>query len=239
MTRPAATGTAICRTAAPLVAARAVVRRNEHYAYTGQYDPSTHAAVCGGVGTCATPQAGELGALIGAQNAAANLVVPSVIVSGITKTGGTVNSTDGTIRCPTVCSANYVAGKQLTLTAVAPRDGVFLGWSGACSGTDATCQVTINDVTKVSVNFALTYQLQVPHQNGGLVTGTPSGEFGTSINCGSNCSANYQAGTVITLTATPIAPAKFTGWSGACSGTQNTCVLTMPALVTKAQANFK
>ena len=218
---------------------RAVVRRYEHYAYTGAYDPATHAAVCGGDGTCSTPQPGELGDLIGAQNAAANLVVPSVIVSGITKAGGTVTSTDGTIRCPQVCTANYAAGKQLTLTAVPPKGAVFLGWSGACSGSNATCQVTITDVTKVSVNFAPVFALQVSHQNGGLTTATPGGELGTSINCGNNCSANYQADTVVTLTATPIAPAKFTGWSGACSGTQTTCVITMPAAGVKVQANYK
>lgn len=110
---------------------------------------------------------------------------------------------------------------------------------GACSSTNATRQLNITDVTKVSVNFAPTFVLQISRQNGGVTTGTPAGEFGTSINCGSNCSANYQAGTVVTLTANPISPAKFTGWSGACTGTQTTCVVTMPAAGVKAQANYK
>lgn len=40
------------------------------------------------------------------------------------------------------------------------------------------------------------------------------------ISCGDNCSYNYPAGTRVTLTARPSQGATFTGWSGACSGTQ-------------------
>jgi len=48
----------------------------------------------------------------------------------------------------------------------------------------------------------------------GTVTSSPSG-----INCGSGCSAMYEAGTSVTLAATPAADSLFAGWSGACSGT--------------------
>ncbi len=49
------------------------------------------------------------------------------------------------------------------------------------------------------------------------------------INCGSDCSETYAAGTVVTLTARAARRSVFTSWSGACSGTATTCVVTMDA----------
>jgi bacillolysin len=46
------------------------------------------------------------------------------------------------------------------------------------------------------------------------------------ISCGESCSFNYPAGTRVTLTARPSQAATFTGWSGACSGTQS-CTVTL------------
>jgi hypothetical protein len=53
------------------------------------------------------------------------------------------------------------------------------------------------------------------------VTSSPAG-----INCGSACSANYNSGASVTLTAAAANGSTFAGWGGACSGTGN-CVLTM------------
>jgi hypothetical protein len=54
---------------------------------------------------------------------------------------------------------------------------------------------------------------------------------GTGITCGtggSTCSATYDYGTVVPLTATPDANYNFGGWTGACSGT-GACSVTMTA----------
>jgi hypothetical protein len=50
---------------------------------------------------------------------------------------------------------------------------------------------------------------------------------GNGISCPSTCSASEPTGTMVTLTATPVAGSAFSGWSGGgCSGT-GTCTVTM------------
>jgi PKD repeat protein len=73
--------------------------------------------------------------------------------------------------------------------------------------------------TFVPSSYALTISKQ--GTGSGQVSSTPAG-----IGCGSRCQANYDTGTVVTLTATPDAGSVFAGWSGDCSGTA-TCQLTM------------
>jgi hypothetical protein len=55
----------------------------------------------------------------------------------------------------------------------------------------------------------------------GTVTSSPEG-----IDCGGTCSAPFDAGTTVTLTAAPDGDSVFAGWSGLCSGT-DPCVVTV------------
>jgi hypothetical protein len=96
----------------------------------------------------------------------------------------------------------------------------------------------VNGAASVTATFVTVYGLSVGRGGNGTVTGTPNGEFKTFINCGSSCSAKFQQGTAVTLTATPAAGVNFTGWSGACSGLAPTCTVTINS-DTKVQANFK
>ena len=213
----------------------AVVRRYEHYEYTGKFDPLTHEALCADP-TCSAPGPGELGVIIGAQNAAANLEIASITVTKIGS--GTVSGAGGAINCGVTCSANLTPNANETLTANPPSNAVFNGWSGACTGNQTTCNFTATGALTTTAQFTTVFTLSVGRGGNGLVTGTPNGEFGTSINCGGSCSAKFQQGTVVTLAATPGAGLNFTGWSGACSGTTPTCSVTISS-DTKVQANFK
>jgi len=212
----------------------AVLRRYEFYTYTGLYDPLTHEAVCGGDGTCSTPQPGELGDAIGAQNAAANVNVPSIVVS---KTGnGGVATGDKLISCGNNCAASYAIGTVVTLVATPGSGSVFGGWGGACTGNQPTCSVQVNDLMNVSAAFLSQFTLSLGRSNSGSITGSPAGND-RALDCGSNCSAKFTDGTTVTLTATPAAGKTFVSWSGACSGNSPTCSVLINKS-TSVQATF-
>jgi len=74
-------------------------------------------------------------------------------------------------------------------------------------------------------NGSTQYTLQVNTSGSGTVTSLPSG-----INCSSNtgtCSYSFTSETNVTLTATPVSGWTFVNWSGACSGSVNTCAVGM------------
>ena len=70
---------------------------------------------------------------------------------------GTVTSdlagTDRAISCGSACSAKFVAGTAISLTATPPAGKSFIGWGGACSGTSASCALTVNGNLSVQANF--------------------------------------------------------------------------------------
>jgi hypothetical protein len=60
----------------------------------------------------------------------------------------------------------------------------------------------------------------------GTGTGTVTA---TGISCGTDCSEPYTAGAAVSLTALADSNSTFSGWTGACIGTSNSCTVTMNA----------
>jgi hypothetical protein len=58
----------------------------------------------------------------------------------------------------------------------------------------------------------------------GIVVSDPPG-----IDCGTDCDESYNAGTRVTLRAIPTAEDRFARWTGACTGTAETCTVEMSA----------
>jgi hypothetical protein len=137
---------------------------------------------------------------------------------------GSVVSQPAGIDCAANCTADFAADTVLTLTATPAASQSFAGWTGACTGSANSCTVTMNQARAVGATFQETvgtnFALNVSVSGSGSVVSDPAG-----INCGSTCSANFAAGTAVTLTATPAADQVFSSWTGACSGAQPSCTL--------------
>ena len=158
----------------------------------------------------------------------------------VTVTGdGHVTSLPAGIDCPTACSAPYAPGTQVSLTATAGADSTFTSFSTNCVPANPqtnppTCTVTMSAAETVTATFAIdTFPLTVTKAGTGTgtVTSAPTG-----IDCGATCSANFDSGTQVTLTATPATGSTFTGWDAPCSGT-GTCVLVASKAIS-VNANF-
>jgi uncharacterized repeat protein (TIGR01451 family) len=99
--------------------------------------------------------------LVPANNSATQ---PTTVVQSfaltVAKTGtgnGTVTSRPSGIDCGGVCSQNYASGTSVSLTATPSADSTFVGWSGACAGTDPnSCSVTVNVAQSVTATFNVT-----------------------------------------------------------------------------------
>jgi YVTN family beta-propeller protein len=142
---------------------------------------------------------------------------------------GQVTSSPSGITCSAgsnQCTAPFAVGTQVTLTPSASAGSSFAGWSGGCGGT-TTCVVTMSAAQSVTATFNVipSFMLSVAPSGAGsgTVTSTPPG-----INCGGTCTASFQSGNQVALSATAASGSTFAGWSGGgCSGDQScTVVLT-------------
>ncbi len=82
-------------------------------------------------------------AIANINNQVLNSITVSKSVSGGGSADGTVTSSPAGIACGPLCNSMFAAGATVTLTAAADEKSRFAGWSGACSGTEPSCTVSL------------------------------------------------------------------------------------------------
>ena len=106
---------------------------------------------------------------------------------------GTVMSEPAGISCPSDCNESYKRNTTITLTATA-GDSSFLGWEGACIGTQPTCEVKISAPSNVTAVFDATVVTPIaPVLKTGQTTCWDT--LGTEIDCtGTGQDGDLQTG---------------------------------------------
>ena len=152
-------------------------------------------------------------------------VDPEDDTMGLTVTTDTVGNGDVAVDPP---SGPYACGDDVTFEATPEEGWSFVEWSGDLSGSanpvTVPFDIGLNAIANFSENQATQYGLTVTVNGSGAVTSAPAG-----INCGATCSADYDEGTEVTLSATADAGSTFTGWSGAVNSDNASVTVTMDA----------
>jgi hypothetical protein len=147
---------------------------------------------------------------------------------------GLVTSSPSGINCEPSCSASYISGTPVTLTAQVATGSDFAGWSGCDTASGATCSLTMNAAKSVTASFNLQrFALTVSKVGTGssgersTVTSSSSSPGAATVDCGSSCSAIYDWGTAVTLTANPANGFRVAGWTGCATVSGATCTVTI------------
>ncbi len=151
---------------------------------------------------------------------------------------GTVTSEPTGINCGTNCTAPFLKDTTLKITANPDSGYAFTKWSGDCTGSSNPTYVIMNQNKTCTAHFELQptqhYDLSVVKTAHGNITSVPQG-----IDCGSDCTEQFEQGTQITLIAQPTDESTFLGWGGDCNqSTAMTIVVALNAAMT-CTANFK
>jgi hypothetical protein len=119
--------------------------------------------VCSGTGTC-------LVTMDAAKMVTANFALAQygLTISYSGAGSGTITSSPLGMTCAlSTCSGSFDSGTVVTLTATPEATSTFVGWSGACTGTD-TCILTMNAAKSVTARFINNCTPQ-PISTGGIV----------------------------------------------------------------------
>jgi DNA-binding beta-propeller fold protein YncE len=167
---------------------------------------------------------------------------PKLAVTKSGNGGGTVTGTG--INCGADCYETYAKATTVTLTATADKNSIFVQWTGACSGANSKCTVTVDSAKNVTAEFKpKSYDLKV------TLAGNGAGKVSSDrvgIECGNGsklCSTKYEYNIQVVLTAAPLPDDKhsaFEKWTGDCNSCKNS--LTCSVTVSKAMnctVNFK
>ena len=131
------------------------------------------------------------------------------------------------VTCSSNCTLPFDPGTAVQIHALpAGQLSTFSSWGGACSGTMPDCELVVNGPQAVTLNFAAKPQIAVTVSGSGQGTVTSSDGL---LSCAPTCSDPVVSGTSVTLTATPSSSSTFSGWSGACQGSKQTCTVVVTA----------
>jgi len=218
-------GTSVTISGTNFTGATAVAFNGVSASFTVGSDTSIQATVPAGATT------GPLGVTTPAGTATTPNNFTVSVSLAVTKAGtgsGSVTSSPALIDCGATCSAYYDSGTVVILTATPDTGSDFTRWDGCDTISGATCTVTMNAARSVTGTFTKQrFPLNVAKTGlllgSGTVTSTSSPASPNQINCGSTCSASYDYGTVVTLTARPSLLSLFNGWSGCDTSSGTTC----------------
>jgi uncharacterized repeat protein (TIGR02543 family) len=168
-------------------------------------------------GACAAVAAGASSCVVamGTSNKSASVTFMQTLTVSPQPTNGTISG--GGLSCPGgLCQTAVAYGTPVTLTATGAPHYHLSAWGGdgTCTGTNP-CAPTMTANHTVTASFALDqYTLTVTVVGGGTVS------FGSVSSCsGPTCSGTFNYGDAPSVTQSAGPGYRFTGWSGACSGT--------------------
>jgi len=188
--------------------------------------------------TCTLPISGS------GKNVSVQFDPPGVLSLNLSGTGNGAVVAGSAINCTRTdgvnsgnCRADVPSGTRFTLTPLPDSRSDFIGWTGACSGTE-TCDVTVDRILTVGAVFT---RRQVP-----LALELNGPDFGSvrvnnTVTCSllagetsRTCIVPVDIGRVTELVATPGLSQQFSAFSGACASSTSTCSFTVtgPSAVT-------
>ena len=125
-------------------------------------------------------------------------------------------------------AGSYQAGQTVSITATPANNYTFSNWTGGtvADANSATTTVTINENTTLTANFqqqlqgtTYTFTVSATPTAGGTVTRNPD-------------QTRYNAGTEVTVTATPNEGYRFVRWAGASTSTDREVTFTLNSNLT-------
>jgi hypothetical protein len=122
------------------------------------------------------------------------------------------------------CEGEYEAGAHVLLSEIPGEHSRFAGWgTPQCDeSTQSTCEIEVGAEEAVSASFIDTQPLSVTVEGSGTVMSEPAG-----IACAPFCLAEFDEGSLLTLTASPAPEYAFISWKGCDSVEGRKCKLTM------------
>jgi Divergent InlB B-repeat domain len=149
---------------------------------------------------------------------------------------GRVVSAPTAIDCGSVCGVDLPIGGGFQLTATPAAGYRFGHWEGdACQSASPVCAAWVTTWARTTAVFDQAALVSVTRGGSGTgaVSSAPAG-----IDCGGTCSATFDPGAAVTLTATPEPGSRFDRWSGACAGSGPACTFTTTVGTDGVNATF-